>query len=276
MKTYQFYQGRVPLLISVPHAGTFVPPDVKRRMTDAALKLPDTDWHQEKIYYDIHKELGASLLAATHSRYVVDLNRAPDDTELYPGKLKTGLVPMETFEGEKIYQQGEEPDHIEKANRVTAYWHPYHDALQGELERMRREFGIAILYDGHSIASTVPRLFDGVLPDLNLGTANGESCAEALEQCFYAALEKQSYSTVLNGRFVGGYITRNYGNPAQNIHALQMELTWKNYMQQEVWPYHYAEDKAKKLGAALQESLAALIRFATEEFSRNVRPLARG
>ncbi len=276
MKTHQLYQGRVPLLISVPHAGTFVPADIKRRMTEAALKLPDTDWHQEKIYYDMHEELGASLLTATHSRYVVDLNRAPDDTELYPGKLKTGLVPLDTFEGDKLYQDGEEPDPIEKANRVTAYWHPYHDALQGELARMRREFGIALLYDGHSIASTVPRLFDGVLPDLNLGTVNGESCAAALEQCFYAALENKGFSTVLNERFIGGYITRNYGKPAQNIHALQMELTWKNYMQQEVWPYHYAPEKAEKLAAVLKDALAALIDFATEEFSRNVQPLARG
>ena len=276
MKTHQLYQGRVPLLISVPHAGTFVPADIKRRMTEAALKLPDTDWHQEKIYYDMHEELGASLLTATHSRYVVDLNRAPDDTELYPGKLKTGLVPLDTFEGDKLYQAGEEPDPIEKANRVTAYWHPYHDALQGELARMRREFGIALLYDGHSIASTVPRLFDGVLPDLNLGTVNGESCAAALEQCFYAALENKGFSTVLNERFIGGYITRNYGKPAQNIHALQMELTWKNYMQQEVWPYHYAPEKAEKLAAVLKDALAALIDFATEEFSRNVQPLARG
>jgi len=214
MKAYHLYRGTSPLLISVPHSGTFVPPDIKRRLSTPAIKLPDTDWHQEKIYYDMREALGASLLAATHSRYVVDLNRSPTDEDLYPGQVKTGLVPLETFAGEKIYLPGEEPDHIEKANRVTAYWYPYHDALAEELARIKSEWGFALLYDGHSICSTVPRLFDGALTDLNIGTARGTSCAPALEKAFYGALEDKGYSTVLNGRFVGGYITRRYGKPA--------------------------------------------------------------
>lgn len=276
MKIYHLYRGTSPLLISVPHAGTFVPPDIKRRLSTPAIKLPDTDWHQEKIYYDMHEALGASLLAATHSRYVVDLNRSPADEDLYPRQVKTGLVPLETFSGQKIYLPGEEPDPIEKANRVTAYWYPYHDALAAELARIKAEFGFALLYDGHSICSTVPRLFDGALTDLNIGTARGESCAPELEKAFYTALEDKGYSTVLNGRFVGGFITRNYGRPAEDVHAIQMELTWKNYMKAEASPYHYDEEKAAKLSAVLQNALAELIRFAGERFARPELSIHKG
>lgn len=276
MKIYNLYRGTSPLLISVPHAGTFVPPDIKRRLSTPAIKLPDTDWHQEKIYYDMHEALGASLLAATHSRYVVDLNRSPEDEDLYPGQVKTGLVPLETFAGQKIYLPGEQPDPIEKANRVTAYWYPYHDALAAELARIREEFGFALLYDGHSICSTVPRLFDGALTDLNIGTARGESCAPDLAQAFYGALEDKGYSTVLNGRFVGGFITRNYGRPAEGVHAIQMELTWKNYMKAEASPYHYDEEKAAKLSAVLKNALAELIRFAGERFARPELSIHKG
>jgi len=268
MKTHKLYCGTSPLLISVPHGGTFVPPDIKRRLSTPAIKLPDTDWHQEQIYYDMREALGASLLAATHSRYVVDLNRSPADEELYPGQVKTGLVPLETFAGQNIYLPGEEPDALEKANRVTAYWYPYHDALVAELARIKAEFGFALLYDGHSICSTVPRLFDGTLTDLNIGTARGMSCAPDLAQCFYDALEGKGYSSVLNGRFVGGFITRNYGKPTEGIHSIQMELTWKNYMREESAPYHYDTKKAGQLGAVLQNALAELIDFSRERFAR--------
>jgi N-formylglutamate deformylase len=252
-------QGTTPLLISIPHMGTFVPPDIKGRMTDAALKLPDTDWHVDRLYW-FAAEMGASLLMATHSRYVVDLNRPQDDSSLYPGQVKTGLCPLETFAREKIYKTGEEPDDIEKINRVAAYWLPYHETLEMELQRLKKEFGYAILYDAHSIKSEVPLLFEGRLPDLNLGSAKGSSCTPAMADVALKAATGKGYSAVLNGRFVGGYITRHYGQPQNNIHALQMELACINYMD-ENHPYRYDEKKAEKLQVVLRGILGALLNY---------------
>lgn len=237
--------------------GTFVPPDIKGRMTEAALRLPDTDWHVDRLYW-FAAEMGASILMSTHSRYVIDLNRPQDDTSLYPGQVKTGLCPLETFAGEKIYKSGEEPDDIEKVNRIGAYWLPYHETLEAELQRIRKEFGYAILYDAHSIKSEVPRLFDGRLPDLNIGSVKGASCAPKLAAAALQAASGKDYSAVLDGRFIGGYITRHYGQPQDNIHALQMELAEINYMD-ENYPYHYDEKKAVKFQAVLKGVLSALL-----------------
>ncbi|MBI1216012.1 MAG: N-formylglutamate deformylase [Alphaproteobacteria bacterium] len=257
MQLRRLIQGNLPLLVSIPHMGTFLPPDVKRRMTPAALKLPDTDWHLDKLYR-FAEDMGASMLMATHSRYVVDLNRPMDDGDLYPGQLKTGLCPMETFAGEKIYLEDEEPDNIEKINRVAAYWLPYHEALAAELARLKERFGYAILYDSHSIKSEVPRLFEGKLWDLNLGSANNASCAPEMAQAALAAASSGSYSAVLNKRFVGGHITRHYGDPANDVHAIQMELIWANYMGEDL-PYAYAPDLAEKLQAVLKPVLQSLL-----------------
>lgn len=266
MQVRKLIQGTTPLLISMPHIGTFLPPDIKGRMTDAALKLPDTDWHVDKLYW-FAMEMGASILMPTHSRYVVDLNRPPDDQELYAGQVKTGLCPLETFDGKEIYKEGEEPDDIEKLNRIGAYWEPYHESLSMELARLKKEFGCAILYDAHSIKSVVPRLFEGCLPDLNLGSAKGTSCAPELADAALKAASGQGYSTVLNGRFVGGYITRHYGQPQNNIHSLQMELAEINYMD-ENYPYLYDEVKAEKLQGVLRNVLTTLLEWSSG-LSRN-------
>lgn len=258
MQVKRLIQGTAPLLISIPHMGTFVPADIKSRMTQAALTLPDTDWHVDKLYW-FALEMGASLLMPTHSRYVVDLNRPQDDAHLYPGQMKTGLCPVTTFGGANIYKDGEAPDEIEKVNRIAAYWVPYHEALQAELARIKAAHGYAILYDAHSICSRVPLLFDGTLTDLNLGSAHGASCAPALAAAALTAAQDGPYSAVLNGRFVGGHITRHYGQPQNNVHALQMELTWANYMHEE-YPYAYDETKA----AGLQKTLRNVIRSLLE------------
>lgn len=257
MQTRRLIQGTSPLLISIPHMGTFAPPDIKARLTPAALLLPDTDWHLDRVY-DFALEMGAGLLTATHARIVIDLNRGTDDAHLYPGQVKTGLCPLETFAGEKVYKAGDEPDDIERANRIGAYWMPYHEALAAELSRIRDLFGYAILYDAHSIKSRVPRLFDGELPDLNLGTVHGKSAAPELAEAAFQAAASGRYSAVLNGRFVGGYITRHYGCPEKNIHALQMEMAWKNYMDEE-YPFAYRAEKAEKLQETLRPVLAALL-----------------
>ncbi|MEZ0260900.1 MAG: N-formylglutamate deformylase [Alphaproteobacteria bacterium] len=257
MQRRRLIAGEAPLLISIPHMGNFVPPDVKRRLTPEALALPDTDWHVDKLYW-FAQELGASILMATHSRYVVDLNRPQDDQHLYPGQVKTGLCPLETFGGDAIYKDGDEPDEIEKINRIASYWLPYHETLEEELARIKAKHGYAILYDAHSIKTEVPRLFEGKLWDLNLGSSHDKSCAPAMSQAALAAATGGEYSAVLNGRFVGGHITRHYGRPDNHVHAIQMELTWKNYMD-ETPPFAYRPEKAEKLQARLRLVLQALL-----------------
>jgi N-formylglutamate deformylase len=265
MQVRRLIQGTTPLLISIPHMGTFVPPDLQKRMTEEALKLPDTDWHLDRLY-GFARDMGVSILMSSHSRYVIDLNRPQEDTDLYPGQVKTGLCPLETFSGEKIYLEDEEPDNVEKANRIGAYWLPYHDTLAAELKRIKDEFGYAILYDAHSIKSEVSRLFDGVLPDLNVGTAKGTSCAAGMAEAVMTALQSNGYSSILNGRFVGGYITRHYGQPDQDIHSIQMELACKNYMA-EAYPYLYRTEKAENLQKALGAVLESLLSWGESAYS---------
>jgi N-formylglutamate amidohydrolase len=257
-------RGNTPLIVSMPHVGVFLPSDVKQRMTDIGRQLMDTDWNVDRLY-SFAEAMGITLLSATQSRYLVDLNRPPDDEDLYPGQVKTGLCPVQTFDGEAIYQEGMEPDNVERVNRIGAYWMPYHKAIKEEIEHVKKQFGYAMLYDAHSIKSQVPRLFDGVLPDLNLGTANGASCDEDLALAALAAAADSAYSTVLNGRFVGGYITRHYGKPADHVHAIQMELTWKNYMY-EAAPYSYRQDKAAELQKTLQKVLQAMLDWGQQRY----------
>jgi N-formylglutamate deformylase len=215
MEPFRFRAGTAPLLVSMPHVGTYIPAELAARMTDGALFLPDTDWHLERLY-DFLDALGASVLVATHSRYVVDLNRPPDDANLYPGQDTTGLVPIDTFARTAVYRDGALPTATEIGARVERHWQPYHAQLAQELERLRAGYGYALLWDAHSIASEVPRFFAGRLPDLNLGTAGGASCAPAIEAAVATvARAAQAYSSVLNGRFKGGYITRRCNDRAR-------------------------------------------------------------
>ncbi len=250
----RLFRGSTPLLISMPHVGTYLPPDLRRRMTPEGLRVADTDWHIDRLYWFAHA-MGAGVIMPTHSRYVIDLNRPQDDAALYAGQVKTGLCPLESFDGAALYQEGEEPDEIEKINRTAAYWLPYHEALEAELALIRQEFGYAILYDAHSIRSEVPRLFEGRLPDLNLGTAKGTSCAPEMAQAAVASID--GYSSALDGRFVGGHITRHYGRPADDIHAIQMELAQINYMDEKTFAYDMA--KAGQLQKTLKAVLEALL-----------------
>jgi N-formylglutamate deformylase len=230
MELFRFRAGRTPLLVSMPHVGTYVPESIGARMTPAALALPDTDWHLERLY-DFLDELGASVLAATHSRYVVDLNRPPDGANLYPGQDTTGLVPVDTFAREPVYREGAAPNQDEPAERVGRFWRPYHEHLAATLDALRAAHGYALLWDAHSIASEVPRFFAGRLPDFNVGTAGGTSCAPVLESAVASvATGAPGYTAALNGRFKGGYITRAYGRPAARVHAIQLELSERTYM----------------------------------------------
>ena len=219
---YRFEDGDSPLLISVPHDGRQIPGDIRRRMTETGQAIPDTDWHVAALY-DFSAELGANRIVANYSRYVVDLNRSADDADLYPGQLKTGLCPERTFAGEALYRSGG-VDADEKSARIARYWRPYHDRIRDTLAALRDEHGYALLWDAHSIPSVVPRLFDGELPVLNLGSNDGASCAAGVEDAVAAVATASGYSTAINGRFKGGYITRRYGEPAAGVHALQLEI----------------------------------------------------
>ncbi len=258
---FRFRQGTRPLLISMPHVGTHLPAALARRLTDDGRRVPDTDWHLERLY-DFADALGASVLVATHSRYVIDLNRPPDGTSLYPGQSVTGLCPVDLFDHQPLYRDpADEPGPIEITERRLAIWQPYHDQLAHELARMKAAHGVVALWDAHSIRSVVPRFFEGKLPDLNLGTANGTSCCpELAEQLLAIGQEATPYTAVLNGRFKGGHITRRYGNPAQGVHAVQLEMTQSSYMQ-ERWPFDYLPEVAAGVQPHVRRMLEAVLAF---------------
>ena len=258
---FRFRQGTRPLLISMPHVGTHVPPALAARLTDDAQRVPDTDWHLERLY-DFADELGASVLVATHSRFVIDLNRPPDGSSLYPGQSVTGLCPVDLFDDQSVYRDPEDvPGDVEIAERREAIWQPYHAQLAQELARMKAEHGVAALWDAHSIRSVLPRFFEGRLTDLNLGTANGASCSPVLaKQLLTIGQAAAGYTAVLNGRFTGGYITRQHGNPTHGIHAVQLEMTQCSYMQ-ESWPFNYLPDVAASVQPQLRRMLEAVLEF---------------
>ncbi len=259
MDTCTLHRGTAPLLVSLPHDGSLIPDALAARMTDSARSAPDTDWHVARLYA-FARELGASLLVPRHSRYVVDLNRSEDDVSLYPGQNTTGLCPVVQFSGAPVYRDGQEPTPDEIAARVDTYWRPYHAALRDELARLHAAHGRVLLWEGHSIRGEVPFLFDGRLPDLNLGTAGGASCAPARQARIEAALAAQGdFDFVVNGRFKGGYITRHYGAPAAGIDAVQLEISQRIYMDEASFAYDEAKaaHAQRAIRALLEAALAA-------------------
>jgi N-formylglutamate deformylase len=264
-EVFDFHAGDTPLLISIPHGGTELPAGLAARFTDEASALPDTDWHVPRLY-DFARDMGASVLAARYSRYVIDLNRPETDETLYPGQATTGLVPTTLFDGAPVYRDGQEPDAAEIEERKTRFWRPYHDRLREELGRMRARHGIALLWDAHSIRSRVPRLFDGVLPDFNIGTVRGASCHASIANAVLdAAKAAAPYRAVLDGRFVGGHITRTHGRPGEGVHAVQLELSQATYMD-EAPPFAFREALAAKvrpcLAGMMQAALTTIRRLA--------------
>lgn len=268
MEVYSFTAGSTPLLVSMPHVGTELTDGLAPRLTNSARSLPDTDWHVDQLY-DFLGELGASVIRANYSRYVIDLNRPPDSTPLYPGAANTGLCPTEQFDGTPIYRPGAAPDDKEIQERLAVYWRPYHERLMAELQMLRRRYGIALLFDAHSIRSHVPRLFDGRLPDINLGTADGTSCASDLAALLIETSgEAEAYSSVLNGRFKGGYITRAYGRPGEGIHAVQLELSQITYMNEDP-PYDLRAEPARGVQPVLRAIVSAILAWGTARTGRH-------
>ena len=260
MADFTLLTGSAPLLVSLPHDGVEIPAEIAESMRPEAIRVPDTDWHVARLYEFAHG-LGASVLVPRWSRYVIDLNRPPDGAPLYPGKAETSLCPTQSFAGGPLYKAGAEPDAAEIAARRQRYWQPYHDALSAELDRLHSRYPRVLLWEGHSIRSRVPRLFDGVLPDLNLGSADGLSCGMRVQGAIARVLAAQgTYSFVINGRFKGGYITRHYGQPDQGVHALQLELAQHTYMDEDtfVWNAARAARLQAVLGALLDAGLAAV------------------
>jgi N-formylglutamate deformylase len=253
MDTFELHRGTAPLLVSVPHDGIEIPDVIAERLTGQARRVPDTDWHVARLYA-FARELGASMIVPRYSRYVIDLNRSEDDVSLYPGQNTTGLCPIVQFTGEPVYRQGMAPDQGEVRVRVDRYWRPYHKALRDEIERMKAEHGRIVLWEGHSIRGELPFLFEGRLPDLNLGTANGASCSPELQTRLQAVLaEQDEYDFVVNGRFKGGYITRHYGDRDHGVDAVQLEVSQRIYMSEGTFAWD--EDKSAKLRPLLRSLL---------------------
>ncbi len=253
--TYRLQEGSVPLLVSMPHIGTHIPESLRGHYVPRALEVEDTDWHLHTLY-NFLGELGASVLKPVHSRYVIDLNRPPDDTPMYPGAANTELCPTRFFTSEPLYQPGQAPDVEARLARRVQYWQPYHAALAEELARLKAEHGFALLWDAHSIRSEIPWLFEGRLPDLSIGTANGASAhASIADAVMQACAAEAQVTSVLNGRFKGGYITRHYGQPEKAIHAVQLEMCQHLYMQEEA-PFAYDAARASAIQPLLQCMLA--------------------
>ncbi len=268
MMTFSLKQGSSPLLVSMPHIASSIPPEYAADFVPAAWAAPDTDWHLD-LLYNFLPTLGASVLQPTVSRYVIDLNRPPDDAPMYPGAANTELCPTHFFSGEPLYRAGAAPDTAAIAERRTRYWQPYHSTLAAELQRIKAIHGYAILWDAHSICSVLPWLFEGKLPDLNIGTANGAAADERITAAVASACaEEQGITSVVNGRFKGGYITRHYGQPAQHIHAIQLEKCWSLYMQ-ETTPYAYDAHLAGRIQPILQRMMQAALDAAAAVYRDN-------
>lgn len=249
-------RGTAALVVSLPHVGTLIPDANRAHYVPRALAVEDTDWHLTRLY-SFATQLGASVIAATHSRYLIDPNRPPDDTPMYPGAANTELCPTKFFSGEALYREGFEPGAAEIERRRVKYWWPYHLALRAELDRVRAKHGYVLHWDGHSIRSRIPWLFDGTLPDLNLGTASGASCSPRISSGLIDVLKQQTeFTYVLDGRFKGGYTTRHYGRPNEGFHTIQMEMAQSCYMEESP-PFAYDEAKAARVTQVLQTLLKA-------------------
>lgn len=254
-------RGASPLVLSMPHPGTGLPAEVAAQLNARGAQVEDTDWHMRQLY-GFAERFQPTIIEAGLSRFVIDLNRDPAGVSLYPGQATTELVPTTTFDGAPIWQTA--PDEAEITRRREAYFRPYHDALAAEIAHAKAQHGFCLLWDCHSIKSVIPRLFPGTLPTLNLGTNSGASAAPAVEAAATAAMAGSTFTQVVNGRFKGGWITRHYGQPAEHVHALQMEIALSAYLDDEAAPWAFAPDKAASLQAALSAMIEAALTAATQ------------
>ena len=263
-------RGSAPLIVSIPHTGTDLPYDIETGLVSPWLARRDADWHVDRLY-DFAGDLDATIVRTAISRTVIDVNRDPSGASLYPGQATTALCPIDTFDGEPLYRGGRAPAAEEIARRRALWFDPYHAALTAEIERLRAAQGRIVLYDAHSIRSRIPRLFEGELPHLNIGTNSGQSCDPALTAAIEARCVKSHFTHVVNGRFKGGQITLSYGRPAEGVHAIQMELACRGYMDEphdapnpDNWPAPYDPAHAAPLRDVLADILEACLAFAAD------------
>jgi len=242
----------------MPHNGVEIPEAISKNMTKVATNVVDTDWFMDKLY-SFAVDKGCGIINPNFSRYVIDLNRDPDEKELYPGADNTNLCPTSQFDYSSIYFEDGKPSKSEIAHRVDAYWSPYHQCITQELNRLRKKFGMAFLFDAHSIASNVPRFFDGKLTDFNFGTNAEKSCSNYVLSDIQEKVNLEPFSSVYNGRFKGGYITRHYGDPENNIHTLQLELSQSTYLNEtsKLWD----DAKAAKVVPKLNNLIDTIIQW---------------
>jgi len=264
----EIHRGEAPLLVSFPHTGSTIPAEIEARLTNPWLARKDADWWIDRLY-DFASSLDATTIRTRLSRTVIDVNRDPTGASLYPGQTTTGLCPLESFEGEPFYAAGSAPDDAAIDTRRAVYFDPYHQALSQELARLRQRHGRVVLYDAHGIRSVLPRLFDGRLPHMNIGTFDGASCAPELAAAICKTTGTSDFEHVLNGRFKGGWITRHYGRPADGIHAVQMELAFRSFVDEPAgpldernWPPLYVIERAAAMRAVLRDTLSACLDFA--------------
>ena len=257
MTVVDITRGTSPVILGLPHTGTDVPPAIRERLNDNGLILADSDWHIHRLYDGLLPE--ATTVRATFHRYVIDANRDPEGISLYPGQNTTGLVPVTDFDGVDIWKEGQEPTEADIAARLADFHAPYHAALLAEIERVKAIHGIAVVYDCHSIRSDIPFLFEGTLPDFNIGTDGGRTCDHAFqEDAVDVVLNAADYTSILNGRFKGGWTTRHYGRPDAGVHAIQMELAQSTHLETEAAPFAYDEAKAAKLRVHLKDILTRI------------------
>ena len=261
--------GGAPLIISLPHTGVDIPDALVGRLVSPWLARKDADWWVDELY-GFAKALGATLVRTRISRTVIDVNRDPTGKSLYPGQATTNLCPLETFDGEPLYRPGQEPGQAEIAQRIADWFEPYHASIASEIARLRQSFGHVVLYDAHAIRTCVPRLFEGRLPDLNIGTNDGRACSPDLAARIAAICAASPFTSVLDGRFKGGWTTRHYGRPGMGLHAIQMELACSAYLHEpddassDNWPAPFQSERAAALQSVLEQVLGAAIDFAAD------------
>jgi len=250
--------GEVPIVVSVPHCGVAFPDEIKSQYKQSLIQAPDdTDWYVDRLY-NFAPSLGITMITAVYSRWVIDLNRDPESKPLYSdGRIITALCPTTTFLGEPLYNdERKEVDQPEVNRRLEKYYHPYHQKIQQLLDDKKKKFGKVLLWDCHSIREYVLTIQKEKFPDLILGDADGKSAASEVTENTLRTLRTGSYSVNHNHPFKGGTITRTFGRPTENQHALQLEMSKVKYMDNTETTYD--PERANNMRTLLQETLQNL------------------